>query len=90
MPGLNEPVSDRCWTVSEKGIFFVPATPQPWGVHSYRFSTHEISPVVNISALPACDESGLAVSPDEKSLLFTQVDTSRSEITLLQQNFEGS
>ena len=85
VPGLNDVRDGRYWTVSKQGIFFVPAR-KPWTICVYRFSTRQVSPVIGLEGEPLFDSPGLTVSPDEDSLLFAQLDDSRSEIMLLQQN----
>ena len=86
--GLAEVRDGRCWTVSKSGIFFVSAQ-KPWTLSLYRFSTGQITPVAALEREPVFGSPGLTVSPDEKSMLFTQLDDSRSEIMLLQQQWSA-
>jgi eukaryotic-like serine/threonine-protein kinase len=53
-------------------------------VQSWDEATRRVTPVVTLSAPPALAAGGLAVSPDGRRLLYTQVDALGGDINLLQ------
>ena len=68
----------------EEGIYFI-AKPGPDGLHSIRFldfATQETTLVAPIKHMQR--QSGLAVSPDGKSILYAERDPSGSDIMLIE------
>lgn len=53
-------------------------------LQSIDFATRRISTLFTLSARPSMHAGGVALSPDLRRLLFTQVDQQRSDINLLQ------
>ncbi len=76
------PEDDRNWLVGEEGLFFVsrngPAHPM---LAFFDFETAQVTPRVTFDNLPYA--SGLAISPDGKTLLYTQRDRYESDIMLM-------
>ena len=73
------------WAVSEDGIYFAdePGTPATRGIYFCDFATRSIRQVLKIEKMLAVTDSGLALSPDRRHLLYTQVDQSGSDILML-------
>ncbi len=73
------------WELTEKGIYFAkPDTGQTGHIYFYSFSNQQINQIV-AAEKPIYQYSGsLSASPDGRSLLFTQVDRTDSDIMLIQ------
>ncbi|MBI3653066.1 MAG: PD40 domain-containing protein [Acidobacteria bacterium] len=78
----------RLWTVMEKGIYFATATtPSRPVIEFYNFATRKVTTVATLDKPISRYDPGLAISPDRRSLLFTQMDQSGSDIMLVD-NFQ--
>jgi Tol biopolymer transport system component len=72
------------WKLTERGIYFIkPDTIQKGRIYFYSFSTQQTNQVA-ITEKPIYYYSGMEVSPDERFLLYTQVDRIESDIMLIQ------
>jgi Tol biopolymer transport system component len=73
------------WAVSEDGIYFAdePAASATRGIYFRDFATRQIRQVSKIEKMLAVTDSGIALSPDRRHLLYTQVDQSGSDILML-------
>ena len=71
------------WTVVSDGIYFLDADarPQPT-IDFFSFVTHKITPVVTLSGPPDPWRGGLTVSPNGRSLIFSQQQYSSYEIVV--------
>jgi Tol biopolymer transport system component len=76
-------VSGSEFAVTAHGIYFI-APPQPDGALPIQFLPFETGKVKTIATIPKPLWNGMAVSPDEKTLLYTQTDQSRSELLLVE------
>jgi Tol biopolymer transport system component len=74
------------WAVVENGIYYLDTTTKP-AIAFLDITTNRITPVFDLENGPVEDAPGLAVSPDKKTILYTQLDTSYSDI-LLVENFQ--
>lgn len=74
------------WAVVENGIYYLDTTTKP-GIALFDTTTHRITQMFNLEGRPAREDTGLAVSPDERTILYTQLDASNSDI-LLVENFQ--
>jgi eukaryotic-like serine/threonine-protein kinase len=75
----------RQWAVTEQGIFFITAeTPNRPVIEFFNFASRKISPVLTLDKPLPDTISGLAVSPDGRRLIWTQLDQVSSDITLMQ------
>ncbi len=72
------------WNVAfvREGIYFIPRADSEghYSVCFYNFRTRQTSPVIGLTGRVS---EGLAVSPDGRTLLFTQVDEQRSDLMLI-------
>ena len=73
------------WAVVEKGIYYLDTTTKP-GIAFFDITTHHITRVFDLENRPARQNPGLALSPDERTILYTQLDASYSDI-ILAENF---
>jgi Tol biopolymer transport system component len=75
----------RSWAVTEQGIYFATAiTPARSMIEFFSFATSEITLVAAIGGGIATGAHGLAVSPDNRWLLYGQSDQSGSDIMLME------
>jgi Tol biopolymer transport system component len=75
----------RSWTVTREGIYFVGGEPPRRGVIAlYRFSDGKVSEVFKPQRDIFTGFLGLSVSPDGKSLLYTQADQVGRDIMLVE------
>jgi len=72
------------WAVVDNGIYYLDTTMKR--IAFFDITTHRITQVFDLENRPVADAPGLAVSPDKKTILYTQFDTSYSDI-LLVENF---
>ena len=54
------------------------------GIDFFGFTTHRTTRVFDLDNRPASGSPGLAVSPDRKSILYTQLDALNSDIILVE------
>jgi len=72
------------WAATSSGIYFTQVTDDPRLIRFYDFATHQIRPVVRLAKTPtAFGGLGLALSPDERYLLYTQTEEQESDVMLL-------
>jgi Tol biopolymer transport system component/DNA-binding winged helix-turn-helix (wHTH) protein len=71
------------WAVVENGIYYLDMKAKP-GIDFFDFTTHRSKRVFDLENRPASGAPGLAVSPDRKSILYTQLDALNSDIILVE------
>jgi Tol biopolymer transport system component/DNA-binding winged helix-turn-helix (wHTH) protein len=75
----------RYWAVTDKGIYFATAeTPSHPLVEFFNFETGKITTIAKLNKPLFKTDPGLAVSPDEKSLLVVQIDQKGSDLMLME------
>jgi Tol biopolymer transport system component/DNA-binding winged helix-turn-helix (wHTH) protein len=75
----------RYWAVTDKGIYFATAeTPSHPLIEFFNFDTRKITTIAKLNKPLFKTDPGLAVSPDEKSLLVVQIDQKGSDIMLME------
>jgi Tol biopolymer transport system component/DNA-binding winged helix-turn-helix (wHTH) protein len=74
------------WAVVENGIYYLDTTAKP-GIDFFNLTTHRTTRVFDLENRPAKFAPGLAVSPDKKMILYTQLDALNSDIILVE-NFQ--
>jgi len=90
--GAEVPVLDhrqagylRYWAVVERGIYFATAEdPVHPLIEFFNFATGQITPVVTLEKQIPTSPSGLAVSPDDRKLIYSQNDQIGGDIMLLE------
>lgn len=71
------------WAVVENGIYYLDMQAKP-GIDFFDFTTHRTTRVFDLENRPASGAPGLAISPDRKSILYTQLDALNSDIVLVE------
>jgi len=71
------------FAVTEKGIYFIPG-PDSEHRYSVRFLDFAGGRSRPVLTLPAAPYPGLAVSPDGRTLLYTRLDRSGSDLMLVE------
>lgn len=80
---VNVPVSWGHWALAKSGIYFVnQAGPKPV-IQFYRFGNKRIMNIATLERPLAPEESGLDISPDERTILFLQI-VSNKNINLVE------
>jgi Tol biopolymer transport system component len=75
----------RYWAVTDKGIYFATAEmPSHPLIEFFNFETQKITTIAKLNKPLFKTDPGLAVSPDEKSLLVVQIDQKGSDIMLME------
>jgi Tol biopolymer transport system component len=91
--GDEEPVSgvpprsgkwEPDFLVSSSGIYFIDGDPPRPGIHFLDFASGRTKRVADIPGRPEIWGGGLALSPDGRSLLFSQLDEIASDIMLIE------
>jgi hypothetical protein len=70
------------FTLASQGIYFIPSS-RPYAV---QFASFDGGKVVTVAEIPREPAWGLSVSPDGKSLLYTEFEAIRSDL-MLAENF---
>jgi Tol biopolymer transport system component len=75
--------------LTDNGLYYLgpdggEARPQQYAIFSYEFETRKTVRVAPLAKPPSIGNPGLALSPDGRSLLFTQLDASGADLMLLQ------
>ena len=71
------------WAVVENGIYYLDMTTRP-AIAFFDINTHRITRVFDLEHPPARQDPGIAVSPDRKTILYTQLDALNTEIILVE------
>jgi Tol biopolymer transport system component/serine/threonine protein kinase len=84
LPGLR-PGFWGLWAVVENGIYYADqaGSGTPGGIYFYDFATKKTRQVSRTDKPFAVTDSAFAVSPDRRSILYTQVDQSGSDLFIL-------
>jgi Tol biopolymer transport system component len=75
-----------CWAAVENGIYFADETDssKSRGIFFYDFATRKIRQIAQVQKPFAVADSGFAVSPDRRFILYTQIDERGSDINILE------
>jgi Tol biopolymer transport system component/DNA-binding winged helix-turn-helix (wHTH) protein len=71
------------WAVVEGGIYYLDMAPKP-GINHFDITTLRSTRVFDLENRPAWGVPGLAISPDKKTILYTQMDALNSDIILVE------
>jgi Tol biopolymer transport system component len=82
-PGLENVVTSRHFFVARTGIYFLASEQPPWKIEYRAFSNGKISDVATIERTPEFQTPSLSVSPDERWLIYTQLDQSGEDIMMV-------
>jgi hypothetical protein len=70
------------WAVVENGIYYLDTTVKP-GIAFFNATTHRTTRVFDLENRPARQAPGLALSPDKRTILYTQLDALNSDVILV-------
>jgi eukaryotic-like serine/threonine-protein kinase len=82
----DQPMGWFNWALTGNGMYFLNVTVTPNKLEFLDFATREITPILTLEK-PAPPFGGLAISPDRKALLYSQIDEDDSYIMLVK-NFQ--
>ena len=72
----------------ERGIYFIdiakPSAAPPATINFFDFATRRVTPVAALEKEPVAGDSGFAVSPDGRLILYAQRDLTGSDIMLME------
>jgi Tol biopolymer transport system component len=71
------------WAVVENGIYYLDTTAKP-GINFFDTARHRTARVFDLENRPAWGAPGLAISPDKKTILYSQLDVLSSDIILVE------
>jgi Tol biopolymer transport system component/DNA-binding winged helix-turn-helix (wHTH) protein len=72
------------WALLKRGIYYVDESgPRP-AIDFFAFGTHKVTKVAEVDSLPPLGDPGFTVSPDEKRIIFSQVDRSAVDLMLVE------
>jgi hypothetical protein len=76
------PTSGGEETLVEKGIYYLDTTAVP-AIAFFDFTSRHATRVVELQTRPAREATGLAASPDGRTILYTQLDALTRDIVLV-------
>ena len=71
------------WAVVEDGIYYVDTATKP-GIAFFNSTTHRTARLFDLESPPAREAPGLAISPDKKTVLYSQLDALNRDIILVE------
>jgi Tol biopolymer transport system component/DNA-binding winged helix-turn-helix (wHTH) protein len=71
------------WAVVEKGIYYLDLKKTP-GINFFDIASHRVTRLFDLGNPPVGHAPGLAVSPDKKTILYTQLDALNNDIMLVE------
>ena len=74
------------WAIVEKGIYYLDTTARP-AIAFFDFTTGHVTRLFELETRPAREATGLAASPDGRTILYTQQDALTRDIVLVD-NFQ--
>jgi Tol biopolymer transport system component len=83
VPELATAGFPRYWTVAAGGVYFVPQAEKAV-LHLFDFETRQVRQLLQFPRPPVSSLPGLAVSPDGRWLLYSQVDEDNADIIILE------
>ena len=84
VPGMDGIKGHRSWALTDHGIYFADSTTTGRLLRFYDFATDRIADVTGLAKDPLYGPPGLTVSPDGRSILYVQRDSSSSDIMLIE------
>jgi hypothetical protein len=88
--GVEEPVLEQLkagfwgyWAVVSGGIyFFDDPGPDGRGIYFYSLASRRVKRIAAVEKRPMVGDSAFAVSPDVRTILYTQIDSSGSDVMI--------
>ena len=82
-PQLGDAGARRYWTVTARGMYFVNTVSDPHWIQFFDFGSRQISKIRQITQIIRYGPGGLSVSPDNRTLLWSQKDQDDQDIMLV-------
>ena len=73
------------WALVDKGIYYADESGGKPAIKFLNFASHKVTQIAAVASLPPPGDPGFTVSPDEKQIVFSQID--RSADLMLVENF---
>ena len=71
------------WALVDKGIYYVDEVGHPT-IKFLSFVHHKVTKIIEVESLPPPGDPGFTVSPDEKQIVFSQIDRSAVDLMLVE------
>jgi len=71
------------WALVDTGIYYVDKVGHP-AIKFLNFANHKVTKIVEVESLPVPGDPGFTVSPDEKQIVFSQLDRSAVDLMLVE------
>jgi len=71
------------WDIVKSGIYYLDATGKP-GIVFFDFNTHRTTRLFDLESRPARESTGVGISPDGNTILYTQLDALSRDIVLVE------
>ncbi len=71
------------WALVDTGIYYVDEVGHPT-IKFLNFVNHKVTKIVEVESLPPPGDPGFTVSPDEKQIVFSQIDRSAVDLMLVE------
>jgi hypothetical protein len=71
------------WALVDKGIYYVDEVGHPT-IKFLNFINYKVTKIVEVESLPPPGDPGFTVSPDEKQIVFSQIDRSAVDLMLVE------
>ena len=71
------------WALVDTGIYYLDTTLKP-GIVFFDFTTHRATRVFDLESRPSREATGISVSPDGQTILYTQLDALSRDIMLVE------
>jgi Tol biopolymer transport system component/DNA-binding winged helix-turn-helix (wHTH) protein len=81
VPGV-EPEFWGYWAVLERGIYYLDTSEKP-AIALFDFTSRQVTRLFELDSRPAREVTGLAASPDARTILYTQLDALTRDIVLV-------
>ena len=81
VPGV-EPEFWGYWAVLERGIYYLDTSVKP-AIAFFDFTSRQVTRLFELDFRPAREVTGLAASPDARTILYTQLDALTRDIVLV-------
>src|SRR5262249_4143428 len=77
-------VNEREWRVVTEGIWFVLSKLRPYGPGTLRFLSFSTGKISDVGRTPNHTMNGMDVSPDGRTILYTQLDRTGTELMFVE------
>ena len=82
---IPEEITDLYWARASGGVYFVDTQTKPHATLKYfDAATKRISKITAMEKKPSCCGQGLAVSPDGRTILYSQEDSVTTDLILVE------